>query len=75
MHWYVVPVRGVALPYVIPEAKTPLTLELLMEHKPYSNKAGSLMNELSIDASHTGAGWDEGNATGFALLQEMVRDV
>ena len=33
------------------------------------------MNELITHASYTDAGWDEDNATVFALLQEMVRDV
>ena len=68
-------VRGVALSYVIREDETPPPLEPLMDDKPYSEKSGSLMNELITHASHTGAGWDEDNATVFALLQEMVRDV
>ena len=61
-------VRGVSLSYVIREDRIPPTLEPLMDDKPYSEKSGSLMNELITHASHPGAGWDEYNATVFALL-------
>ena len=67
-------VRGVALSYVIRDESTPPVLEVLLANKPYANISGSLMNELIIHTPHTGAGWDEDNATVFALLLEMVRD-
>ena len=67
-------VRGVALSYVIRDESTPPALEALLLNRPYADISGSLMNELIIHTPHTGAGWDEDNATVFALLQEMVRD-
>ena len=67
-------VRGVALSYVIRDESTPPVLEVLLANKPYADVSGSLMNELIVHTPHTGAGWDEDNATVFVLLQEMVRD-
>lgn len=68
-------VRGVALSYVIREVETPPALNALSPDKPYSRESGSLMEELIIHTPHEGAAWDEDNATVFAILQEMVRDV
>ena len=68
-------VRGVALSYVIRELGIPLALEPLGIDVPYSDESGSLMNELIDHTPHDGVGWDEDNATVFAIIQEMVRDV
>lgn len=68
-------VRGVALSYVIREVETPPALEPLGNDVPYSQESGSLMNELIAFTPHDGVGWDEDNASVFAIIQEMVRDV
>ena len=68
-------VRGVALYYVVREATIPSALEPLTPDLPYSEKSGSLMDELIEFTSLDGVGWEEDNATVFGILQEMVRDV
>jgi hypothetical protein len=60
---------------VIRELDIPLALEPLGNDVPYSDESGSLMNELINHTPHDGVGWDEDNATVFAIIQEMVRDV
>jgi len=68
-------VRGVALSYVIRQETVPPTLEPLSNDLPYAEASGSLMNELINHTPHNGGGWEEDNATVFALLQDMVQDV
>jgi hypothetical protein len=68
-------VRGVALSYVIREVAVPPALDPLHTDVPYSQESGSLMNELITHTPHDGVGWDEDNASVFAIIQEMVRDV